>query len=123
MLVGNRILFVAIAAERSASRPVDRRSKPKDATMASPDFSTVSRAAGAGADLAESAASVAHEAKAGFDEAMDDISQKGREAVRSARDVWDGLDDLFQESVRARPYSTLAVAALIGFLYAVARQR
>jgi len=90
--------------------------------MASPDVSTVSRPAAIGADLAEGAASVAREAKAGLDEAVDEVSRKGREAMRGTRDVLDGLDELVQDSVRARPYTTLAVAGLIGFLYAVARR-
>ena len=91
--------------------------------MASPDFSSVSRAAAAGADLAEGAASVARDAKAGLDETVDEVSRKGREAMRGARDALDGLDEFVQDSVRTRPYTTLAVAGLIGFLYAVARRR
>jgi ElaB/YqjD/DUF883 family membrane-anchored ribosome-binding protein len=120
MLVGNRILLSPSSAERSASRPVDRKSKSKGAAMAGADFSTVSHAAGA--DLAESAASVARDAKASLDEAVDEIGQKGQEAVRGARDALDSLDDLVQESVRTRPYTTLAVAGLVGFLYAMTRR-
>jgi len=62
------------------------------------------------------------DAKANFDETVDDLSQKGRVAVQGARDVWSALGDALQNSIRTRPYTTLAVAGFIGFLYGATRR-
>ena len=62
------------------------------------------------------------DAKANFDEKMDDLSQKGREVVQGAKDVWGALGDALDNSIRTRPYTTLAVAGFIGFLYGATRR-
>ena len=61
--------------------------------------------------------------RADFDEAVADLSEKGREAVQDARDVGRTLADALEESIRKRPYTMLAVAGLIGFLYGAMRRR
>jgi ElaB/YqjD/DUF883 family membrane-anchored ribosome-binding protein len=64
-----------------------------------------------------------HDAKAKLEERVDDLSQKGREAVQGARDVWSALGDALEKSIRTRPYTTLAVAAFVGFVYGATRRR
>jgi ElaB/YqjD/DUF883 family membrane-anchored ribosome-binding protein len=60
--------------------------------------------------------------KANFDEKVDDLSRKGRDAVESAKDAWSALGDALQNSIRTRPYTTLAVAGFIGFVYGATRR-
>jgi len=42
--------------------------------------------------------------------------------VEGARDVWSALGDALQDSIRTRPYTTLAGAAFVGFLYGALRR-
>ena len=63
------------------------------------------------------------QAAAVLDEAIDDISPKNRAAPESARDVWAALDDRVRDAARTRPYTTLAIVGLAGFLYAATRRR
>lgn len=74
-------------------------------------------------DLTARGTAALHDAKAGFDSVVDDVSQKGREAMRSARDVRDTFADAVLDAVRTRPYTTLALAALVGFAYGAMRRR
>ncbi len=62
-------------------------------------------------------------AKSGFDDVVDEASEKGREALRGARDVRDTFADAILDSIRTRPYTTLAIAGLIGFAYGALRRR
>ena len=55
--------------------------------------------------------------------AVADISEMGGEALRSARDVRDTFADAILNSIKARPYTTLAIAGLIGFAYGAMRRR
>jgi ElaB/YqjD/DUF883 family membrane-anchored ribosome-binding protein len=52
-----------------------------------------------------------------------DIGEKGREALQGARDVRDTFADAVLNSIKARPYTTLAIAGLIGFTYGALRPR
>ena len=76
----------------------------------------------AGDEIARSGVAALRDAKAGLDHAVEDVGEKGREALRSARDVRDSFDDAIRNSVRAHPYTTLAIAGLIGFAYAAMRR-
>ena len=62
-------------------------------------------------------------AKSGVDDAVADVSEKGREALDSARDLRDSVADTILDSIRTRPYTTLAIAGLIGFAYGALRRR
>jgi ElaB/YqjD/DUF883 family membrane-anchored ribosome-binding protein len=86
--------------------------------MAEPSRTRGIEAAGSPDTLTEAVRDV----KAGFDERIDDLSRKGREAVEGARDAWSALGDALQQSIRTRPYTTLAVAGFIGFLYGATRR-
>jgi len=82
------------------------------------------RAAGSAADdIATRGSAALRDAKAGFDDAVENVSGKGREALRGAREVRDTFDDAIRNSVRTHPYTALAIAGLIGFAYAAIRRR
>ena len=61
--------------------------------------------------------------KAGIDDVVSDVNEKGRETLQGARDVRDTLADALLSSVRKRPYTTLAIAGLVGFVYGAMRRR
>ena len=48
---------------------------------------------------------------------ISDVQDKGMEAVGAVREVGDNVVDAIDESLRKRPYTTLAIAAGIGFLF------
>ena len=73
-------------------------------------------------DIAKSGSAALRDAKAGLDDAVENVSEKGREALRGAREVRDTFDEAIRASVRTHPYTTLAIAGLIGFAYAVMRR-
>jgi ElaB/YqjD/DUF883 family membrane-anchored ribosome-binding protein len=56
-------------------------------------------------------------ARAGVDDVLADAGGKGREAVEAVREVGDNLADAVDESLKTRPYTTLALAVGIGFLF------
>jgi ElaB/YqjD/DUF883 family membrane-anchored ribosome-binding protein len=56
------------------------------------------------------------DARASVEEAMADVSERGREALQGVREVRDTFASALLESVETRPYATLAVVAGIGFL-------
>jgi ElaB/YqjD/DUF883 family membrane-anchored ribosome-binding protein len=80
-------------------------------------------AASSVAAAAENAASRLSEAQSAAQDGIAEAVRRGNEAVQEARDAWTDLDAALRETVRERPYAALAVAAGIGFLFAVARGR
>jgi ElaB/YqjD/DUF883 family membrane-anchored ribosome-binding protein len=52
-----------------------------------------------------------------------DAQETGQEAVDAVREVGDNLVDAIDESIQKRPYTTLALAAGIGFLLGAAWRR
>ena len=62
-------------------------------------------------------------AQAAAGSAMEDAQATGREAVDAFRDVADTFGDAVEDSLKRRPYATLAVAAGIGFLFGAAWKR
>jgi ElaB/YqjD/DUF883 family membrane-anchored ribosome-binding protein len=46
-----------------------------------------------------------------------DIQDKAMEGVGAVREVGDNMVDAIDESIKTRPYTTLAIAAGIGFLF------
>ena len=69
-------------------------------------------------ELRGSAASIARDAKAGVEEA----AAAGREAVQGAKDLGAAVADFVDESIRTRPYATLAAVGFLGFLYGAFRR-
>jgi ElaB/YqjD/DUF883 family membrane-anchored ribosome-binding protein len=62
-------------------------------------------------------------AKSNVEGVMSDVSAKGQEAVDAVREVGDNVVDAIDESLRRRPYTTLAIAAAIGFLFGATWRR
>jgi len=62
-------------------------------------------------------------ARAGVDEALADAGGRGREAVDAVREVGDNMREAIDESLKTRPYTTLALAAAIGFLFGATWRR
>jgi ElaB/YqjD/DUF883 family membrane-anchored ribosome-binding protein len=56
-------------------------------------------------------------AKTGVDDAVADAQDKSREAVDAMREVSDQLVEAIDESIKNRPYTTLAMALGLGFLF------
>ena len=55
-------------------------------------------------------------ARTSVDGVMSDAQDKGREAVDAMRDVSDNLVAAIDDSLKNRPYATLAIAGGLGFL-------
>ena len=74
-------------------------------------------------EIAERGAAAIKNTKARVEGVMSDVTDKGEEALNSAREVRDTVADTILRSVRDRPYTTLAIAGFIGFLYGAMRRR
>ena len=74
-------------------------------------------------DIADKGIAAIRDGKARVEEAAGDIGEKGREALQGARDVRDTLANALLDSIKTRPYTTLAIAGLIGFAYGALRRR
>jgi len=55
--------------------------------------------------------------------AISDAQQTGQEAVDAFREVADTFGDAIDDSLKRRPYATLAIVAGIGFLFGAAWKR
>jgi ElaB/YqjD/DUF883 family membrane-anchored ribosome-binding protein len=55
-------------------------------------------------------------ARSSVEDAIAGVQDKGSEAVDAVREVGDNMVDALDESLKRRPYTTLAIAAGIGFL-------
>jgi ElaB/YqjD/DUF883 family membrane-anchored ribosome-binding protein len=62
-------------------------------------------------------------AKASMDDVITDAQGKGREAVGAVRDVSDNFVEAIDESLKTRPYITLAIVAGLGFLFGATWRR
>jgi ElaB/YqjD/DUF883 family membrane-anchored ribosome-binding protein len=56
-------------------------------------------------------------AKSSIDDVVSDARDTGRDAAGAMRDVSDNFVDAIDESLKARPYTTLAIVAGLGFLF------
>lgn len=74
-------------------------------------------------DIADQGIAAIRGGKARVEEAAANIGETGREALRGARNVRDTMADALLDSIKARPYTTLAIAGLIGFAYGAFRRR
>jgi ElaB/YqjD/DUF883 family membrane-anchored ribosome-binding protein len=62
-------------------------------------------------------------ARSNIEGVMSDASSKGQEAVHAVREVGDNMVDAIDESLKKRPYTTLALAVGIGFLFGATWRR
>ena len=75
------------------------------------------------ADILASKGSAAWKrAKSNIDGVISDVEDKGMEAVDAVRDASDHVVDAIDESIKTRPYTTLAIAFGLGFLFGVTRR-
>jgi ElaB/YqjD/DUF883 family membrane-anchored ribosome-binding protein len=65
----------------------------------------------------------AQRARASVDSTLSDMQDKGRETVDAFREVADTFGDAVEDSLKRRPYATLAIVAGIGFLFGAAWRR
>jgi ElaB/YqjD/DUF883 family membrane-anchored ribosome-binding protein len=73
-------------------------------------------------DIADRGIAAIRGARTGIEDAAAEIGETGREALQGARDVRDTLADAVLNSIKTRPYTTLAIAGLIGFAYGAFRR-
>jgi ElaB/YqjD/DUF883 family membrane-anchored ribosome-binding protein len=62
-------------------------------------------------------------AKSSVEGVISDAEAKGQEAVDAVREVGDNITDAIDESLKKRPYTTLALAVGIGFLFGATWRR
>jgi ElaB/YqjD/DUF883 family membrane-anchored ribosome-binding protein len=62
-------------------------------------------------------------AKSNFDEALAEAEDKGQEAVNALREVSDRFVEALDQSIKTRPYATLAIVAGIAFLFGATWRR
>jgi ElaB/YqjD/DUF883 family membrane-anchored ribosome-binding protein len=62
-------------------------------------------------------------AKSNLGGVLSDAESKGMEAVDAVRDVGDNIIEAIDESLKKRPYTTLALAVGIGFLFGATWRR
>jgi ElaB/YqjD/DUF883 family membrane-anchored ribosome-binding protein len=83
----------------------------------------VSKLANEIADIMSSKGNVAWgRAKANVEGIMSDATAKGQEAVDAVKEVSDNMVGAIDESLKKRPYTTLALAVGIGFLLGITRR-
>jgi ElaB/YqjD/DUF883 family membrane-anchored ribosome-binding protein len=85
--------------------------------------SDIKRLAGDVADLMSGKGNVTWDrAKANVEGLVSDATAKGQEAVDAVREVSDNMLGAIDESLKKRPYTTLAIAVGIGFLLGISRR-
>jgi ElaB/YqjD/DUF883 family membrane-anchored ribosome-binding protein len=108
------------------------RESGKAATAASEDIqadlealrSDVQRLSNQIAEIFSSKGNVAwSRAKSNVEGMVSDVSAKGQDAVDAVREVGDNMVDAIDESLKNRPYTTLALAVGIGFLFGATWRR
>jgi ElaB/YqjD/DUF883 family membrane-anchored ribosome-binding protein len=62
-------------------------------------------------------------AKTSVDGVVTDAQAKGKEAADAVREVSDNFVGALDESIKQRPYATVAIAAAIGFLFGATWRR
>ena len=76
------------------------------------------------ADLLAAKGSASWEkAKSRVEGVLSDAEAKGEEAVEAVREVGDNLAGAIDESLKQRPYTTLAIAVGLGFLFGATWRR
>jgi ElaB/YqjD/DUF883 family membrane-anchored ribosome-binding protein len=93
----------------------------KDLQMLREDLSRLAQQV---ADLIANRGSTAWQrARSGVDDVMSDAQDKSREAVNAMREVSDKVVEAVDESIKNRPYTTLAMALGLGFLFGATWRR
>jgi len=58
-----------------------------------------------------------------MEDAVSEAEDKGREAVDAVREVSDNFVEAIDESIKTRPYTTLAIVAGLAFLFGATWRR
>jgi ElaB/YqjD/DUF883 family membrane-anchored ribosome-binding protein len=70
------------------------------------------------ADILASRGNIAwQKARSNVEGVLSDAQSKGAEAVGAVREIGDTFGEAIDESLQRRPYTTLALAAVIGFIF------
>lgn len=118
-------------ASTSGTTTKDASSEARRAASASGDVNSdldalradIARLAGDVADLMSAKGNVAWDrAKSNVEGIVSDATAKGQEAVDAVREVSDNMLGAIDESLKKRPYTTLAIAVGIGFLLGISRR-
>jgi ElaB/YqjD/DUF883 family membrane-anchored ribosome-binding protein len=56
-------------------------------------------------------------ARSNVEDVLSDAQNKGAEAMGAVREVGDAFGEAIDESLKRRPYTTLALAAAVGFIF------
>jgi ElaB/YqjD/DUF883 family membrane-anchored ribosome-binding protein len=87
----------------------------KDLQMLRDDFGRLAQQV---ADIVANRGNAAWQrARSGVDGAMSDAQDKGQQAVDAMREISDKFVETVDESIKNRPYTTLAIAVGLGFLF------
>lgn len=73
--------------------------------------------------LADRGTAAWRSARRGVDGVVSDAQDRGREAVGAMREVSDNFIDAVDESIKTRPYATLAIVAGLAFLFGATWRR
>ena len=73
--------------------------------------------------LSDKGSAAGKRARSSMDDVVAGAQDKGREAVGAVRDVSDNFVDAIDESIKQRPYTTLALVAGLGFLFGATWRR
>src|ERR1700747_1765247 len=93
----------------------------KDLQMLREDFSRLAQQV---ADIVANRGTAAWQrARSGVDGVMSDAQGTSREAVYAMREVSDKFVEAIDESIKDRPYTTLAIAVGLGFLFGATWRR
>jgi len=77
----------------------------------------------AGGDALTEARAQIRRIKDNVDGIISSVGEKGLDATKAVREVTDNVGIALEESLRARPFATLAVAIGIGFIFGAAWRR
>jgi ElaB/YqjD/DUF883 family membrane-anchored ribosome-binding protein len=87
----------------------------KDLQMLRDDFGRLAQQV---ADIVANRGNAAWQrARSGVDGALSDAQDKGQQAVDAMREISDKFVETVDESIKNRPYTTLAIAVGLGFLF------
>jgi ElaB/YqjD/DUF883 family membrane-anchored ribosome-binding protein len=73
--------------------------------------------------LASKGSAAWNRARSNIEGVVSEATSKGQEAVDAVREVGDNMADAIDESLKKRPYTTLALAVGIGFLFGATWRR
>jgi ElaB/YqjD/DUF883 family membrane-anchored ribosome-binding protein len=76
-----------------------------------------------GAIVSEKGNAAWRRAKSSVDDVVSDAQSKGQDAVGAMREVSDNFVEAIDESIKERPYTTLAIALGLGFLFGATWRR